>query len=153
MHVRAPGSNCSIRPAQPAEQRAIEALLAAARLPVEGVATFLADFLVAEESGHVIGSIGLERYGAYGMLRSLVVQPTRRRQGLGTALTRRLLEHADAGGLTGIYLLATTAVTFFPRFGFIDIERDQVPLEVQRSRDFLDTSPASAVVMQRMPAR
>jgi N-acetylglutamate synthase-like GNAT family acetyltransferase len=153
MGVRAPGPNCSIRPAQPAEQRAIEALLAVARLPVEGVATFLADFFVAEESGHVIGSIGLERYGAYGMLRSLVVHPSRRRQGLGTALTQRLLADADARGLTAIYLLATTAITFFPRFDFIDIERDQVPPEVQRSRDFLDTSPASAVVMRRVPAR
>jgi len=149
MQIRVPRWNGTVRRALPADQAAIEKLLAAARLPVEGVGTFLADFFVAEDAGQIVGAVGLERYGTCGMLRSLVVRAGRRGQGLGSALSQQLLEHSDGSGLIETYLLASTAVTFFPRFGFVDIEREQVPPDVQRSRDFLDTSPASAVVMRR----
>jgi amino-acid N-acetyltransferase len=147
-----PLSNSSIRRALPTDEVAIQKLLAAARLPVEGVSMFLAEFFVAEDATGVIGAIGLERYGSCAMLRSLVVHAGRRRQGVGSALTEQLVSDADARGLTDIYLLATTALTFFPRFGFADIEREQVPLDVQQARDFLDTTPASAVVMRRSRA-
>jgi N-acetylglutamate synthase-like GNAT family acetyltransferase len=143
----------SIRVAQPNDLRAVEGLLKTAGLRGDGVGPFLADFFVAEDAGSIVGAIGLERYGAYGMLRSLVVHRAYRRRGLGSALTSRLLDAADARRIEAIYLLATIAVTFFPRFDFADIERDEVPQAVQCSRDFLDTTPASAVVMRRLLAR
>lgn len=61
-----------IRGAAAADLPAVEALLAAARLPLAGVAEHFADFMVAERSGRVVGVVGLERYGDAGLLRSAV---------------------------------------------------------------------------------
>ena len=153
MHAHVLHPACTIRSAEPNDQRAIEMLLKAAQLRSDNIAPYLADFFVAEDAGNIVGAIGLECHGEYGMLRSLVVQRSQRGRGIGGALTLRLLETAEARELRAIFLLATTAVTFFPRFGFVDIPREQVPEEVQSSRDFVDTTPASAVVMRRLLAR
>lgn len=150
MHAHVLHPPYTIRAAQLSELRAIEQLLKAAQLRSDNIGPYLADFFVAETAGNIIGAVGMECHGPYAMLRSLVVQRAQRGHGVGGALTSRLLEAAEARQLRAVYLLATTAVTFFPRFGFVDIPREQVPEEVQHSRDFLDTSPASAVVMRRL---
>jgi amino-acid N-acetyltransferase len=47
------------------------------------------------------------------------------------------------------YLHTTTAESFFPQLGFARIERQDVPLAVQASREFNGICPASAAVMRR----
>jgi amino-acid N-acetyltransferase len=54
-----------------------------------------------------------------------------------------------------VFLLTTTAERFFPRFGFEEIARDEVPASVQASVEFQSACPASAIVMRKRlaPAR
>jgi amino-acid N-acetyltransferase len=62
----------------------VRALLAAAGLPVADLtAAHLDDFWGCGESPDLIGVIGLERYGAVALLRSLAVAPAWQGRGLG----------------------------------------------------------------------
>ena len=148
MHPHATHPAAQIRSAQPEDLPAVAKLLKSAGLRSDEVVHEAAEVWVAQAGGRIVGAVCLELHGIYGMLRSLVVHRECRGDGLGSALTATLLETAASRRLEAVYLLATTAVTFFPRFGFEDIAREEVPLEVRSSRDFTDTSPASAVVMR-----
>ncbi len=138
-----------IRPATGKDLAAVHELLAAAGLPVEGVAENFTDFLVAEHDRRLSGVIGLERYGSAGLLRSAAVSPTARGTGLGGRLVETILEQASARGIRDVYLLTTTAEEYFPRFGFIRAARTDVPESVKASREFQGACPETAVVMKR----
>jgi hypothetical protein len=64
-----------VRAASAAGYDQIVGLLRAAGLPIAGLQPSLPNLLVAEESGHVVGAIGLEVYGDAALLRSAVVNP------------------------------------------------------------------------------
>ncbi|MFL6212102.1 MAG: GNAT family N-acetyltransferase [Pyrinomonadaceae bacterium] len=115
----------TIGPATPADLAELLALLAAVNLPPDGVAEHLAGFLVARaSSGQLVGSVGLERYGDVGLLRSAAVAPDMQRAGLGARLVAALLARARAAGVQEVALLTTTARDFFARrFGFTEADR------------------------------
>jgi amino-acid N-acetyltransferase len=54
-----------------------------------------------------------------------------------------------------VFLLTTTAERFFPKFGFEQIARDEVPASVKASVEFRSACCASAIVMRKQlaPAR
>ena len=128
-----------VGPCGPDELSDVEALLAAAGLPVEGVAD-LEELIVARADGEagrpvVIGAVGLEVYGSVGLLRSLVVAPELRGNGLGLRLGRRLIGRAAELGLERLYLL-TLEGPFFERLGFEACERARVPSDLAASFQF-----------------
>jgi arsenate reductase len=141
----------AIRAAEANERATVEALLLAAGLPILGVDEHFASFVVAKDGGRLLGAAGLELHGEDALLRSVVVAAEAKGTGLGSALTRRMLEDARERGVRAVYLLTTTAETFFPRFGFERVTRAEVPRRVQESREFREACPASAVVMRRAP--
>lgn len=94
-----------------------------------------------------MGVAGLEVHGSDGVLRSVAVAPALRGQGLGARLTDRVLEVARSEGLNRVYLLTTTAEEYFPRHGFRRIQRSDASAAVQRSVEFREACPASAVAM------
>ncbi len=128
---------------------AMEQLLTAAELPVEGVREALAGFVVARDAGAVIAAAGVERYDAAVLVRSVVVAANARGRGLGTRLVDERLRTAARGGATDAYLLTTTAEAFFGRLAFATITRDAVPAAVRASAEFTSLCPASATVMHR----
>lgn len=137
----------SVRRATAADRAAVEALLNASDLPLAGVPEDLAHFLVAEADGQVVGAIGLEVFGAASLLRSAVVHPARRGTHTGEALVNALLAHARAIGITDVALLTTTAARWFPRFGFVRVERTALPATVFASAEFQGACPVTAVAM------
>lgn len=137
----------SIRPATAADLPAVESLLRAADLPLAGVGEFIDRFVVADAEGKLVGAAGLEVHGGDGVLRSVVVAPSHQGRGLGARLTARLLEAARSGGLRRLYLLTTTAEGYFPRHGFRRIAREEASADVQRSVEFREACPATAVTM------
>ncbi|MCI0572324.1 MAG: arsenic resistance N-acetyltransferase ArsN2 [Myxococcaceae bacterium] len=138
-----------LRSARPEDLRAVELLLTAEGLPLQGVAEHLSQFLVAERGSAILAAGGLEVYGTSGLLRSLVVHPEAKGRGVGAELVQRLLERAAADGLRVLFLLTTTAAEYFPRFGFTRIDRTGLPPELHASEELRGACPASAVVMQR----
>ncbi len=138
-----------VRTARAGDLESARSLLERAGLPVAGVEEgFGAAYAVAESGATVVGVIGIERYGSYGLLRSAVIDPEWRGQGIGEALTRNRLAWATSVGIDELYLLTETAADWFPRFGFTRVDRAAVPAEVAASSEFAELCPASAVAMR-----
>jgi amino-acid N-acetyltransferase len=138
-----------IRPATSDDLPAVSRLLQAATLPLDGIEEqWGPGYAVAEEDGRVVAAAGIERYGRFGLLRSVVTAPASRGQGMANALVRNRLAWATTEGLEGVYLLTTTAADYFPRLGFERVERDTLPIEIRDSREFASVCPGSAVAMR-----
>ena len=137
-----------IRAATTDDLTAVEQLLVASGLPVDGVDENFRDFLVAEDGDAIAGVIGIERYGATALLRSAAVSPNSRGSGVGGQLVKTILEHAAAEGVEDIYLLTTTAADYFPRFGFTRAPRSAAPEQLHASREFQGACPATAIMMK-----
>ena len=144
-----------IRAARPEDLDAINDLLTENALPASDTTTeLLQDFSVVEDDGGlVVGSIGLERYGADALLRSLTVSQTSRNAGLGGRLLAHAEDLAREKGISELWLLTTTAPDFFRRKGYVDVERGTAPTELQATTQFAQLCPASAVCMRKIISR
>lgn len=136
-----------VQPRRPEDDSAIRGLLESAELPFEDLSPELLErFLVARASGGaVVGVVGLEVFGRFGLLRSLVVHPAQRGSGLGALLVEHLERRARTAGVTELFLLTTTAAAFFTARGYRTLARTGVPAEVAASREFQSLCPATAV--------
>lgn len=133
---------------------AVRTLLRAAGLPDADVAeSLLDDFLGAYDGDALAGVIGVERYGEVGLLRSLAVDASRRGSGLGKELVAALEAHAQRHGVIELWLLTTTAETFFAKLGYAPAPRDAAPPAIRGTREFTTLCPASAVVMRKQVGR
>jgi len=141
-----------IRPADAADLAAIEQLLTASSLPLDGVRDALDGFVVAQSGDTLVGVAGLEVCCDNALLRSVAVLPEWRSHGLGRALVTRVIFDAEARGIRALYLLTTTADRYFPSFGFQRIARDDVPEDIRETAEFQSACPASATVMCRVCA-
>jgi amino-acid N-acetyltransferase len=141
-------TDVQIAAAVPGDLPAVLGLLDGAGLPRAGVTTNFAQFLVAHAGQEIVGAVGLERYGPSALLRSLVVAPARRGQGLGAALVGRAVDVARHDGIERVFLLTITAVEFFRRLGFRDVPREGIDRAVQASGEFVATCCQSAVAMR-----
>lgn len=138
-----------IREATSHDIGAVENLLSANNLPVEGVRENFSSFVVAEDRGEIAGAIGLEKFGSVALLRSAVVSTEHRGSGVGRRLVEQVLERAEQDGIEELFLLTTTAEDYFPRFGFARTTRSAVPAAVKASAEFRGACPDSAAVMIR----
>jgi N-acetylglutamate synthase-like GNAT family acetyltransferase len=140
----------TIRTAGRSDLAAVEQLLRDSNLPTVGVEPIIGDFLVAEASDGVVGVVGMEYCCNYGLLRSTAVSAAWRGQGVARQLVERIIARAESRGIHALYLLTTTAESYFPSFGFTTTTRDAVPAEVQATDEFRGACPASATVMSRV---
>jgi amino-acid N-acetyltransferase len=123
-------------------------LLESAALPVSDLtAGHLEHFFFCGERAAPTGLVGVEVYGTGALLRSLVVAPTNRSQGIGSALIERAEVHARALGARSLFLLTTTAEQFFSRRGYGRAARESAPASIRNTREFGDLCPASSVFM------
>ena len=142
-------SDVAIEDAHPGDLSAVLELLAGATLPRAGVAQHFDTFLVARSGERLVGAIGLERYGDSGLLRSAVVSPDRRGEGIGRALAAELLKRSAGGGVKRVFLLTETAAPFFGHLGFVPIAREAVDARVRSSVEFTEACPVSAACLWR----
>lgn len=124
-------------------------LLAQVQLPHDGVAENVSAFLVArDESSRLIATIGLERHGNTALLRSAAVAPEYQGCGIGSRLTKGLLERATNNGVERVVLLTSTASEFFARrFGFCETSRTEFEKELGGSSEWNLPRCSSAVCM------
>lgn len=138
-----------IRNAASSDLPAVERLLAANDLPLDGVRDNFDSFVVAVDGDTILGAVGLEKFDSAALLRSAVVQGDARGTGVGRRLIEQILERAEQDGIDEVYLLTTTAENYFPRFGFNRTTRAVVPDAVKASAEFRGACPDTAVVMER----
>jgi amino-acid N-acetyltransferase len=138
----------AIEPARAADVALVKALLSERRLPLDGLDDHLDTLLVARDGASVVGSVALELYDGGALLRSLTVAPGVQGQGVGRLLTDAIVRLARERGIRDLFLLTTTAADYFPRFGFEQVARDEVPESVRGSIEFTSACPASATAMR-----
>lgn len=121
--------------------------LDAAKLPTDDLdlpgRTF---FELADDQGP-IGFIGLEGLGEDQLLRSLVVLPSRKRQGHGGLLVAHVEAAARRGGAKRLHLLTTTVADFFRARGYRDVDRAAAPSAIQSTGQFSSLCPGSAAYL------
>lgn len=140
----------TIRPAAEHDRADVEALLQEAGLPLAGVEEWYSRFWVLRRDDELLGAIGSEVHGDHVLLRSAVVAPQYRGFGFGEALARKVLEQARQEDMDAVYLLTTTAESYFPRLGFVAIDRAEAPAALGASAEMQGACPASATLM-RLP--
>jgi amino-acid N-acetyltransferase len=116
-------------------------------LPLDGARDAFQTGFVAEVDGRIVGTAALELFDDAALLRSVAVDATRRGEGLGRRLVDTAVAEARTRQLSSIYLLTTTAASFFTRFGFALASRVEVPGALQQSIEFQSACPASAAVL------
>ncbi len=102
---------------------------------------------IASPADEILACGGLSMYGDAAMIRSVAVAQRRSRQGLGTALTFKLLAEARNRGAQAAYLLTDSAPAFFARLGFAAVDRARVPAVVAADPGFSATRCAAAQPM------
>ncbi|MCE6077460.1 GNAT family N-acetyltransferase [Agrobacterium vitis] len=103
-------------------------------------------FVLHDGAGDPLGYSGLENCGTDLLLRSMVVVPERRGQGLGRVLAGLTIAKADCGA--DIYLATTTAAPFFRTVGFETVNRADLPSAILSTRQLSGLCPASATIMK-----
>ena len=135
--------------ADSSELEAVRGLLRAADLPVDGLLEVPTSLFVARDGSRVVGAVALERHGEDGLLRSLVVDPSRRGDGIGSRLAGAAEEEASRQGMAGVYLLTETAREFFAGRGYDTVARDGAPEPVMASIEWTVACGETAVPMRK----
>jgi len=138
-----------VEPIRDGELESVLALLRESRLPLDGLDR-TARIVVARDDGGLVGTAALEMYPDGALLRSVAVAPRAQGRGLGHELVEAALRIARDADAPAVFLLATTAEHYFPRFGFAQIERQDVPASVRTSLEFTTACPSSATVMRKL---
>lgn len=133
---------------QVAYNQEVSALLVACDLPVvdlrvDGGTRF---FGFRHES-ELLGVIGIEVRGDVGLLRSLAISAAHRGNGLGQKLVTFSEEWATRTHLRALYLLTTTADSFFERLGYEKLSRSEAPRAITETPQFAGLCPASSILM------
>lgn len=128
--------------------RSVEALLSANGLPVsdlqDGTRVILFGYMAERR---LCGVVGLEICGQVALLRSLAVSTNERGSGLGPALVSYAERYAARRGIETIYLLTTTAATFFERHGYSHASRKDAPAAIAGTSQFSGLCPSSSAFM------
>jgi amino-acid N-acetyltransferase len=138
-----------IEPQRSHDRPQVRQLLQQCGLPVDDLQTSPVDFLVMREAGQVVGAVGLESADGVGLLRSLAVLPSLHGQGRGAALVAAAERLAEQRGIDDLYLLTTTAPSFFALHDYLRVHRASVPLALQATTQFTTLCPATAVCMHK----
>jgi amino-acid N-acetyltransferase len=142
-------NNINIQPASKNDLKGIVELLTSNQLPTIDISESSVQLFAATVNNQLIGSIGIEKYNQIGLLRSLAVESKYKNQKVGERLIQYLLDFCINEKITELYLLTTTAEKYFDKFGFHQIERNNVPEKIVQTREFNDICPLSAVVMKK----
>lgn len=101
-------------------------------------------------NGDVIGTGGLESFGDCALLRSISVRKDLQKKGMGKFIVGELEKVAWQSGINCLYLLTTTAESFFTNRGYEIIDREAVPIEIKNTSQFSSICPSTAKVMRKI---
>lgn len=127
----AEGKDFSIETAGQNNFSQIHELLQSSGLSADGVDPQTGKYyMAAREPGAIMGVLGLEAYGTSALLRSLAVGPQFKKCGIAKELMEYVLHVLHEQGFHEIYLLTNTAAKYLSRYGFMQIDRGQIPADI-----------------------
>ncbi|WP_083394371.1 GNAT family N-acetyltransferase, partial [Atopomonas hussainii] len=136
MNIQATTFNCGIGE-----------LLQSNDLPVLDIETGTEVLLfVAGSAQQPSGVVGIQIFGTTALLRSLAVSASERGNGLGAALVQHVEQYALLMGISSIYLLTTTAASFFKLRGYNIANRADAPASIASTRQFSSLCPRETLI-------
>jgi amino-acid N-acetyltransferase len=138
-----------LRRATQKDLQLVQGLLKSNNLCYEDIPQKVSSLFIGHLRDQVMGIGGVETYGRYGLLRSVVVEEEYRGEGYGSALVELIMKNAKKNGVKDLYLLTTTAEGFFAKMGFEKIKRDEVPSQIQNTTEFKELCPKSSICMRK----
>lgn len=134
---------------QPAKTDAL-GLLDAANLPTADLTeAHLNYFWALTDQQQPLGIVGLEPFAPYGLLRSLVVKPNKRNQGIGTQLVKHAEAMARRMEIDELYLFTSSAQEFFENFDYRPVRRSRAPEAIRSTKEFRSLCPANSLLMRK----
>lgn len=125
-------------------------LLEECSLPVSDLKIDQSSYFFGGYDGEILNScVGVELLDGVALLRSLAVLPSSQGKGSGSNLVMHIENFCKSKGVRSVYLLTTTASSFFALLGYIPISRDSVPDSIKGSTQYSSVCPASATIMYK----
>ncbi|MEH7505356.1 hypothetical protein V7152_25700 [Neobacillus drentensis] len=125
-----------IRRANKQDLGSIREFLSRAKLGTDGLTDETIDYflLLENEDGTLKGSLGMEAFTEFGLLRSLVVSPGQAEKEI-FVLFDQMVQLAKEKGMKGLFLATnkSVALPFFELMGFQRIDREDIPSEFNQS--------------------
>jgi len=137
------------RDAKYSDLKIIKELLQKSNLQSVDCEEHLNNFILIEDKGKIVGVGGLEIYDDVGLLRSIVVIPENRGNGIGKKIYLLIEERASSLGVNVLFLLTETAEKYFSNLGFSVKYRNEVPASIKGTKQFKELCSFSAKVMFR----
>jgi len=141
----------NFRKATAADLAAIKILLNSSKLPSSDCDQHIENFIVAEERGKIIGTGGFEICGTNGLVRSIVIAPEYRGNGIAKEIYQQIENGAYSLGINTLYLLTESATEYFKKLGFVIKKRSETPKSIMQTKQFKELCPSSAAVMCHTP--
>lgn len=117
-------------------------------LPTDDLPSESIEFYEGVVSGSRVCAGALQTLDSNVLLRSVVVSPEKQGNGYGQALTQFLLKQVRTSQSESVYLLTTTADSFFKKLEFFEIEREALPTSIQSTEEGESLCPDTAVCMK-----
>ncbi len=138
-----------LRQARSHEMDVIKNELGQAGLPTLDISEEVLIFGLYDNEDLLVGTGGLELYPPYALLRSVSVKPSERSKGFGKYLVRGIETFARNKGVEHLYLLTTTAASFFENNGYQVSDRRNAPEAIQSTAEFSALCPSTAILMYK----
>ena len=134
-------------PLPPTGYNVLRLALEVAQLPFGDVDEPAREFFELSDDQGPIGFVGLEGEGPDRLLRSLVVLPSRKRQGHGGLLVAHAEAFAGREGVERLHLLTSTVGDFFRARGYRPADRSQAPAAIAATAQFTSLCPGTAIYL------
>jgi N-acetylglutamate synthase-like GNAT family acetyltransferase len=125
-----------IRRANKQDLGSLREFLSRAKLGTDGLTDETIDYflLLENEEGVLKGTLGMEAFAEFGLLRSLVVSPGQAEKEI-FVLFDQMVQLAKEKGMKGLFLATnkSVALPFFELMGFQRVEREELPTEFYHS--------------------
>ena len=129
-------------------EAAVKELLASAQLPTSDITPdHMENFFGAWSGSTLVGVVGIEPYGTVALLRSLAVVAPKRGSGIGSRLLAQAEQYATEREIRSMFLLTTTAESYFGKRGYSTTSREAVPEAIRNTKEFASICPGNAVLM------
>ncbi|XDD46551.1 arsenic resistance N-acetyltransferase ArsN2 [Leptospira sp. WS39.C2] len=119
-------------------------------LPFEDITHIsIQNFLLAKFETLTIGCIGIEEFKEIALLRSFCVKESYRKLRIGKSMYQMMENSCHKKGITELFLLTTTAESYFTKLGFLVTDRSKTPEFIKNTTQFRLICPDSAICMKK----
>lgn len=129
------------------EISSIKTLLHSVGLPGSDLESAPIHFFGKKENNELIATGALEIYGSNAILRSVAIHPDFQKSGYGKQIVRFLEKKAVDLGIQKLFLLTTTAETYFKKLDYQPVKRELCPYKIKSSVQFKNICPSTATCL------